>query len=207
MLDRVGGGDDVEGARQRERLSLDAHLPLLHRLQQRGLGLGRGAVDLVGQQQAGEDRTLAEGELARAAVVDEAAGQVAGQQVGGELGAGELQADRLGQRPGGQGLAQTGQVLDQHVSTGEHGREHEFHLRAPSHECAVDCVEHPLGQPSRLGGRVHLGLGVVGHRSSILRVTALSWSELRRRRVVSSFHVWSPSSSGPRAKGVAGSAP
>jgi hypothetical protein len=32
------------------------HLALLHRLQQRGLGLGRRAVDLVGQQQVGEDR-------------------------------------------------------------------------------------------------------------------------------------------------------
>jgi hypothetical protein len=43
----------------------DRHLPLLHRLQQRRLRLGRRAVDLVGQQHVGEDRPLHEAELAR----------------------------------------------------------------------------------------------------------------------------------------------
>ena len=43
------------GASQREALALDRDLRLLHRLQQRALGLGRGPVDLVGQQEVGED--------------------------------------------------------------------------------------------------------------------------------------------------------
>jgi K(+)-stimulated pyrophosphate-energized sodium pump len=43
----------------------DGHLALLHRLQQRGLGLGRRAVDFVGQQDVGEDRPLDEAELRR----------------------------------------------------------------------------------------------------------------------------------------------
>ena len=44
------------------------HLPLLHRLEQGGLGLGRRAVDLVGQDQVGEDRPGHEAQLAGAAV-------------------------------------------------------------------------------------------------------------------------------------------
>ena len=34
----------------------DAYLPLLHRLQQRGLSLGRSSVDFVGQQNVREHR-------------------------------------------------------------------------------------------------------------------------------------------------------
>ena len=82
-------------AGQRERLALDGHLPLLHRLEQRGLRLRGRAVDLVGQQQPGEQRSLAEAELVGALVVEERAGQVAREQVGGELGAREVQPERL----------------------------------------------------------------------------------------------------------------
>ena len=56
VLDRVLGGGDDERVGQRTRFALDADLAFLHGLQQRRLGLGRRAVDLVGQQQVGEDR-------------------------------------------------------------------------------------------------------------------------------------------------------
>ena len=65
---------------------------------------------------------LPEVELAGALVVDERAGQVARQQVGRELGPAELQAERLGERPSRQGLAEPGEVLEQHVTTGEEPR-------------------------------------------------------------------------------------
>ena len=52
------------GRGQRAGDAVDRDLALLHRLEQRGLGLGRRPVDLVGQQQVGEDRALAEGQLA-----------------------------------------------------------------------------------------------------------------------------------------------
>ena len=65
VLDRVLRGDDDERVGQRAGLALDRDLPLLHRLEQRRLGLGRRAVDLVGEQQVGEHRPLAEPELAR----------------------------------------------------------------------------------------------------------------------------------------------
>ncbi len=106
VLDRVGGREHAERRRQRERLALDGDLVLLHRLEQRRLGLGRRPVDLVGEQQAGEDGTAAELELPALLVVDERAGQVGGQQVGGELGAREVEAQRLGEGARGEGLAE-----------------------------------------------------------------------------------------------------
>ena len=52
------------------RRVLDRDLPLLHRLEQRGLRLRRRAVDLVAEEQVGEDRARPELEVARALVVD-----------------------------------------------------------------------------------------------------------------------------------------
>ena len=62
LLDRVLGGQHEERLGQRVGLPADGDLVLLHGLQQRGLGLGRGAVDLVGQHDVGEDRPLHEPE-------------------------------------------------------------------------------------------------------------------------------------------------
>ena len=56
LLDRVLGGEDDERLAHRVRHAVDRDPALLHDLQQRGLGLGRGAVDLVGEDDVGEDR-------------------------------------------------------------------------------------------------------------------------------------------------------
>ena len=87
----------------------------------------------------------------RALVEDVGAGEVGGQQVRGELGAGELQAERLRQGARRQRLAQTGQVLEQHVAAGEHTRQHQGHLVALPHEGGVDGVEHLLHERGGLG--------------------------------------------------------
>ena len=55
----VLGGDDEVGARQRPRLAVHAHLLLLHRLEQGGLGARRGAVELVDEHDVGEHRARA----------------------------------------------------------------------------------------------------------------------------------------------------
>ena len=105
VLDGVRGREHVEGLRQGEGLPLDGDLVLLHRLEQGRLRLRRRAVDLVGEQQAGEDRPLAELEDAAALVVDERPGEVGRQQVGGELRSGEVQPEGLGEGARGEGLA------------------------------------------------------------------------------------------------------
>ena len=52
----------VEGRGQVVALAAESHVIFLHRLKQRRLGARRGAVDLVGHQQLGEDRALDEPE-------------------------------------------------------------------------------------------------------------------------------------------------
>ena len=61
---------DDEGLGQRVRHAVDGDLLLFHRLEQGGLGLGRGAVDLVGQDDLGHDRARPELELVGLLVED-----------------------------------------------------------------------------------------------------------------------------------------
>ena len=66
LLDRVLGRQHEERVGQAVALPTDGDLAFLHRFQERGLGLGRGAVDLVGQDDVREDRPAQELELADA---------------------------------------------------------------------------------------------------------------------------------------------
>jgi hypothetical protein len=100
--------------------AVDGGAALVHGLEQRALGARRGAVDLVGEQHVREDGPAVEAEGAVAGVEHLGAEDVAGQQVGGELhpGAGDVEAAREGPREGG--LADAGDVLDEHVAAREH---------------------------------------------------------------------------------------
>ena len=62
LLDGILGGDDEERVREVQGLLADGDLTLLHGLEQRGLGLGRGPVDLVGEDDVREDRARDEPE-------------------------------------------------------------------------------------------------------------------------------------------------
>jgi hypothetical protein len=141
---RVLGGDDEEGRGQGAGLAFDRDLLLLHRLQQRALRLGAGAVDLVGQQHLREDRAGVEDEGFLAALVDRHAGQVAGHQVGGELHAREMQAEGAGQRMGEGGLADARNVLDQQVPTGQQAGHAVAHLGLLADDHRVKLVQQPL---------------------------------------------------------------
>ena len=88
----VLGGNDEERARQRQRFAVDAHGTLLHGLEQPTLSARRSSVDLVGQQNVGEDRSGPNLELRLSRVVHGAAQHVGGQQIGRELNTAELQA-------------------------------------------------------------------------------------------------------------------
>jgi len=112
-------------------------LALLHGLQQRGLRLGRGAIDLVGQHHVGEDRSPGEDELLTLGVEDAAAGDVGRQQIRRELDAAELARHAAGQGLAHQGLAHPRHVLQQHVLAGQQ-RHH-----AQAHDVAL--AEHDLG--------------------------------------------------------------
>ena len=62
-LDGILGGQHQERPGQPIAGAVDGDLPLLHALQQGGLRLGRGPVDLVGDHDVGEDRARPEFEL------------------------------------------------------------------------------------------------------------------------------------------------
>ncbi len=166
VLDRVGRREHAERLGQHERLALHRDLALLHRLQQRRLRLGRRAVDLVGQQQAGEDRAAPELELAVLLLVDERPGQVRGQQVRGELRPREVEPERLGERPRRQGLPEPGIVLDEHMTLGQDGGQHERERLGLAHHRTLHLAEHPLRQP---GGLPHAHRR---HSRSILPIQA-----------------------------------
>ncbi len=99
---------------------------LLHRLEQRGLRLGRRAVDLVGEQDLREDGPAHEPERAHAVrlVEDLGAGDVGRHQVGRELDALEAQVEDAGERLDEQRLGQPGHAGEQAVAAGEERDEH-----------------------------------------------------------------------------------
>jgi hypothetical protein len=129
---------------------------LLHRLQQRRLRLGRRAVDLVGEQEVGEDRALDEAERALAGgrifLEHVGAGDVGRHQVGRELDAAEREVQRLGQRRDEQRLGQARDADEQAVAA-----------REQRDEQVLDHLRWPLD----LGAQVGVGPRDVGHRAQV----------------------------------------
>lgn len=121
VLDRVHGGGDEERLRQDARRAVDGDLALLHGFEEGGLGLGRGPVDLVREEQVGEDRAVLEGELGGAGVVDERAGDIAGHQVRGELDALGVEGERGGEGPYEEGLGDAGHAFEEDVAAAQQG--------------------------------------------------------------------------------------
>ena len=144
-LHRILGGDDDERRSERKAGALHGDLPLLHRLQQGGLGLRRGAVDLVAEQQVGEQRPAPELELRLPLVVDVAAGDLSRKQVGRELDAAELDVEHRGEGVRDQRLGQSGIVLDQDVAVRQ-----DAHEDLPEHRVlADDHLAHGIDDLSR----------------------------------------------------------
>jgi hypothetical protein len=104
------------------RDAVDGHLALLHRLEQRGLGLGGRAVDLVGEHDAGKHRPGAEDELARAQ--RHRARHVRGQHVRRELHAPEVDPECAGGGVREQRLRGAGHAFEQHVAAERERGEH-----------------------------------------------------------------------------------
>src|SRR4051812_1230783 len=150
VLDGVLGREDEERAGELVRVDVDGDHPLLHALEQAGLGLGRGPVDLVDDHDVGEDRAGAELEALLALVVDAGADDVGGEQGGGALDARELRVDRLRQRAGERGLADARIVLDEDVPLGEHRHDHVLEHVVADLDRAADVVLHALGDRGRL---------------------------------------------------------
>ena len=126
LLDRVLGGHDEEGAGEFEAVAADGRLLLLHGLEHRRLGLRRGPVDLIEEDDIGVHRSEDGVERPLTRVVDLGTDDVGRQQIGGALDAGELPVDGIGQGRGGRRLRQTRDALEQQVSAGQQTDEQRF---------------------------------------------------------------------------------
>src|SRR5438067_622940 len=101
VLDRVLGRHDEERRGEQACDSVDGHLLLGHRLEQRGLRLRHRAVDLVHEDDVGEHRPGPDLEVRLALVEDREAGHVGRLQVRRALDPGGVRSlDRLRDRPG-----------------------------------------------------------------------------------------------------------
>jgi hypothetical protein len=125
VLDGVLRREDEERLGQRVRLALDRDLPLLHRLEQRGLRLRRRPVDLVGEEHAREDGPRPEQQLS--AAQGHRPEQVGRQHVGRELGAPEVEPQRARNGVRNERLGDAGNALEQHVTPDEKGAEYPLH--------------------------------------------------------------------------------
>ena len=124
---------------------------LLHNFKQGTLHFGRGAIDLVGQQQIGEDRAERGVEFAGLLVVDARADQVGRHQVGGELDALEVAADRFRQRLDGHRLGQARHALDQDMPARQQGHHQPFQQVVLPDDHLFYFVQHAFHRQSVLG--------------------------------------------------------
>ncbi len=160
-LDRVLRRDHHERQLQRIGGAVHRDLAFLHAFQQRRLRLGRRPVDLVAEDDVGEDRPGLELELAQFLVEGADPGQVARQQVRRELNPPDRAVDGPGQRLGQLGLADAGHVLDEHVPLGEQdghrqpdrlglAGDHRLHGRADAMGHRHEFVQLPVGVVPRV---------------------------------------------------------
>ena len=162
VLDGVLGGDDQERLGHRPGRPVDRRLLLLHALEEGALGLGRGPVDLVGQDDLGHDRARPELELLVLLVVDREAGHVRRQEVRRELDAAEGTAETLRDGLGQDGLAGAGDVLDEEVAATEERHEREPDLAMLADDDSLDIREDAVARLLDLGHSCPSARGVMG---------------------------------------------
>ena len=151
---RVHRRQHLERIRHAMGGAIDRDRALLHHLEERGLRLRGGAVDLVGEEEVGEDGAATEDELAGARVVDGGAGDIHRHEIGRELDATEARAQRARERLAEERLAHARRVHQEHVTARRHGGQHARHDVVLADHDAVDRSDHleHLGPHARDAG-------------------------------------------------------
>jgi hypothetical protein len=140
-------------------------LALLHALEERGLGLRGGPVDLVREDHLAHDRAGPELELLGLLVVDGETRHVRRQQVGRELDPPECAAEAARDRLRQDRLAGPGNVLDQEVAAAEKGHQRELDLVVLAHDHALDVRDDPVAGLLDLRHRAPRGAAPVAGRT------------------------------------------
>ena len=144
------------------------HLPLLHGLQQGGLGAAGGPVELVGQKEVAQHRAGLVLHPARLLVVEGEARDVRRHHVGGELDPVVPEAQGLGEGQGHGGLAHAGNVLQQDVAPGQNGQQHLCQYLVLAHHGAAHLAQNGGGQLAPLHGNALLIICLTLHSSRAL---------------------------------------
>jgi len=146
-FERVLRREHQERLRDRVLRAADGDVLLLHRLEQRGLRLRRGAVDFIRQEQVRKHRPRLEAERFLPVLIlgdDVCADDVRRHQVRRELDARELEIHRLPKRAHQHRLASPGTPVEQHMPAGEERDQHAFDdVVLPDHHF-MHLVEDPL---------------------------------------------------------------
>ena len=151
-LDGVLGREDEEGPRQRRRDALDGDLALLHRLEQRGLGARRRAVDLVGEHDVRDERARAELELADFFWLKKLMPVTSeGMRSGVNWMRLKLAADGAGERLGQHRLADAGDVVDEDVALAQQRDERHLDDVVSPDDDAADVLADAGGGVTDLG--------------------------------------------------------
>ena len=119
LVDRILGGQHEKRLGQLVGFLADGDLPFLHGFEQGALHLGRGAVDLVRQNEVSEHRALTRAEVAGLRVVNLGADDVGREHVGRELQPREVGVHALGERFDRERFGQAGHAFQQHVAVGK----------------------------------------------------------------------------------------
>ena len=107
------------------RMAVDGYLAFVHGFEQGRLRLGRGAVDLIGQQHIGEHRARLKLELLLHRGVHRNSKHIGRQHVAGELETLERAIQRAGQSMGQRGLAHSWNTFNEQVPARQHGDQSE----------------------------------------------------------------------------------
>ena len=127
----------------------DRDLTFLHHFEQCTLHLGRGAVDLVGQQQVGEHRPKRCVELAGLLVVNTSADQVSRHKVRCELDALEVASNGGTQALNSHCFCQARHTFDQNMASGEQTNDQPFQQQVLADDDLLDLEDHLFHQFGR----------------------------------------------------------
>lgn len=123
LLDGVLSRDDEEGGGEGVGFVTEGDFTLLHRFEEGSLDLGGGAVDLVGEEEVGEDGAFVSTKVAGLLVEDLGAEDVGREEIDRELDAFEVEVEGLGDGVDEEGLRQAGHAFEEEVAGGEEGDE------------------------------------------------------------------------------------
>jgi hypothetical protein len=171
-------GEVLTGGGHRSLGCVNGYLTLLHSLEQCGLGLGAGPVDLIAEHDVAKNRPRAEYEVGGIAIPDGHSGHVRRQEVGSELDPLESAVDRAGQRFTEQGLADAGHIFNQCMTFSQQSYGNKLDSRPFSLDDGFDIIgglAELLVEPLQVGGGDR-------HCDSFLQAPMEQATKYRRRR-------------------------